>query len=132
MIIVIDALNRHLHEGILDDMFRLRARVFADRLGWEVTIEEGREIDAFDALDPAYVVGLDEEGDDAVIPHMDLGKMHRIRRPMRANPSSRPGCGSAHISTNCVVDAWSLLFASSPLAVRTRLATLSLFPVPPD
>ena len=62
MIIVIDALNKHLHEDILDEMFRLRARVFADRLGWDVTIEDGREIDAFDALDPAYVVGLDAEG----------------------------------------------------------------------
>jgi acyl homoserine lactone synthase len=43
-------------------MFRLRARVFADRLGWEVKVEDGKEMDEFDRLDPAYVVGLDEEG----------------------------------------------------------------------
>lgn len=62
MILVIDALNRSRFKDVLDDMFRLRARVFGDRLGWEVEIEDGKEIDKFDHLDPAYVVGLDEEG----------------------------------------------------------------------
>jgi N-acyl-L-homoserine lactone synthetase len=61
MILVIDALNRHLHGDILEDMFRLRARVFAGRLGWDVTITDGREVDRFDALHPAYLVGLDED-----------------------------------------------------------------------
>lgn len=61
MILVIDALNRHLHHSILDEMFQLRARVFGDRLGWDVRIEDGREIDEFDALDPAYVIGLDDD-----------------------------------------------------------------------
>lgn len=63
MIIVIDALNRHRFEGILDDMYKLRARVFQDRLGWDVKVRDGKEIDAFDALDPAYVVCLDDDGD---------------------------------------------------------------------
>ncbi|MFP4327807.1 MAG: acyl-homoserine-lactone synthase [Paracoccaceae bacterium] len=62
MIIVIDALNKHRFEHVLDEMYRLRARVFADRLGWDVQVHDGKEIDEFDALDPAYVVGLDEAG----------------------------------------------------------------------
>lgn len=62
MIIVIDAINKHRFQHVLDDMFRLRARVFADRLGWEVEVSDGKEIDKFDRLDPAYVVGLDDEG----------------------------------------------------------------------
>jgi N-acyl-L-homoserine lactone synthetase len=62
MIIVIDAINRRKFGAILDEMFRLRARVFGDRLGWEVDVKDGKEIDRFDALDPAYVVGLDDEG----------------------------------------------------------------------
>lgn len=62
MIIVIDALNRDRFEALLDEMFRLRARVFGDRLGWEIAVKDGREIDRFDALDPAYLVGLDGEG----------------------------------------------------------------------
>ncbi|SED20005.1 acyl homoserine lactone synthase [Rhodobacter sp. 24-YEA-8] len=63
MIIVIDAVNKHLFEDVLDDMYRLRARVFSDRLGWDVSIEQGREIDRFDHLDPLYLVGLDTEGE---------------------------------------------------------------------
>lgn len=62
MIIIIDALNKHEYQDLLDQMFRLRARVFAGRLGWEVNVEDGKEIDQFDALDPAYVVGVDDEG----------------------------------------------------------------------
>ncbi len=62
MIIVIDALNRDQFGDLLDEMFRLRARVFAGRLGWEVQVQDGKEVDKFDALDPAYVIGLDDEG----------------------------------------------------------------------
>ena len=62
MIIVIDALNKDRFADLLDDMYQLRARVFGDRLGWEVEIIDGREIDQFDRLDPAYVIGLDDEG----------------------------------------------------------------------
>ena len=62
MILVIDSLNKHEFPEILDDMFRLRGRVFGGRLGWEVEVTDGREIDAFDRLDPIYVIGLDEAG----------------------------------------------------------------------
>lgn len=61
MIIVIDGTNRHNYTHLLDEMFALRARVFGDRLGWEVDIQNGREIDQFDALDPAYVIGLNDD-----------------------------------------------------------------------
>lgn len=62
MILIIDGLNRDKYAAVLDDMFRLRKRVFHDRLGWDVTVENGMEIDDFDALDPAYVLSLDDEG----------------------------------------------------------------------
>ena len=62
MIIVIDALNKDRFTDLLDEMFRLRARVFGDRLGWEVDIRDGKEIDNFDNMDPAYVIGIDENG----------------------------------------------------------------------
>ncbi|EEE38433.1 autoinducer synthesis protein [Rhodobacteraceae bacterium KLH11] len=62
MILVVDGLNRHLFTEVLDEMFELRARVFGGRLGWDVNIEDGKEIDQFDHLDPAYVIGLDDEG----------------------------------------------------------------------
>ncbi|MGH1412320.1 MAG: acyl-homoserine-lactone synthase [Pelagimonas sp.] len=62
MIIVVDGLNRDRYTRLLDEMFELRARVFGKRLGWEVDIKDGKEIDQFDALDPAYVIGLNDDG----------------------------------------------------------------------
>lgn len=62
MIIVVDALNCDRFGDVLDEMFQLRARVFGGRLGWDVQVHNGREIDRFDLLDPAYIIGLDAEG----------------------------------------------------------------------
>ncbi len=62
MIIVVDGLNRDRYSRLLDEMFALRARVFGKRLGWEVDIKDGKEIDQFDALDPAYVIGVNDDG----------------------------------------------------------------------
>lgn len=62
MIIAIDALNRDRFESLLDEVFRLRARVFGDRLGWDINVTDGKEIDQFDSLDPVYLVGLDDDG----------------------------------------------------------------------
>ena len=45
-----------LSAGLLDSMFRLRAEVFHQRLGWDVRVEQGREHDWFDLLGPRYVV----------------------------------------------------------------------------
>jgi acyl homoserine lactone synthase len=61
MILVIDALNRHRFGPVLDDMYKLRARVFRDRMGWDVSVRNGREKDLFDDLDPAYLVALDDD-----------------------------------------------------------------------
>lgn len=63
MLFIVDALNRDKYWPLLDEMFKLRARVFNDRLGWDVTVENGMEIDEFDSLDPAYVIGLDASGE---------------------------------------------------------------------
>ncbi len=63
MIIVIDGINQHQFTDVLDEMFKLRARVFGDRLGWEVNIQNGREHDQFDDLHPAHVVSINDEGD---------------------------------------------------------------------
>lgn len=37
-------------------MHRLRTRVFKERMGWEVPILSGMEIDGYDAIDPYYMV----------------------------------------------------------------------------
>ncbi len=63
--IAIDAKGHGGSGSLLDGMHRLRARVFADRLGWQVQIEQGRERDEYDALDPTYILALTEWGDVA-------------------------------------------------------------------
>lgn len=62
MILVVDATNKEKFGTVLDDMFQLRARVFDERLGWDVNVENGRERDVFDDLNPSYAIGLDDEG----------------------------------------------------------------------
>lgn len=46
----------------LDEMHRLRARVFAERLQWDVRVENGQERDEFDQLKPLYLLSIDETG----------------------------------------------------------------------
>lgn len=43
------------------DMYKLRARIFKDRMGWDVPILSGMEIDGYDALDPHYMMIRDED-----------------------------------------------------------------------
>lgn len=62
MIYVIDALNYHKAPTLLDEMHKLRARVFKDRLDWEVTVRNGRERDYFDDLNPVYLLHVDNDG----------------------------------------------------------------------
>jgi acyl homoserine lactone synthase len=38
------------------EMYRLRAKVFKERMGWEIPIMSGMEIDGYDALDPYYML----------------------------------------------------------------------------
>ena len=51
------------HEPLLNEMFTARKRLFADRLGWDVTIDEnGWETDQYDPLHPLYLIATDEKG----------------------------------------------------------------------
>ena len=43
---------------LLEAMYHLRGRVFADRLGWDVSIENGLEIDRYDRLAPLYILAV--------------------------------------------------------------------------
>jgi len=42
-------------------MFRLRARVFRDRLGWDVHVVDGKERDKYDDEAPVYLIYADDE-----------------------------------------------------------------------
>lgn len=47
------------------EMFRLRHRVFKERLGWDVQSMEGLEKDRFDELQPSYLLAFD--GSDRLV-----------------------------------------------------------------
>jgi len=51
------------NEALLDGMFKARKRLFADRLGWDVTVDaKGWETDQYDPLHPLYLIATDERG----------------------------------------------------------------------
>jgi acyl homoserine lactone synthase len=43
------------------NMYRLRAKVFKERMGWEVPVMSGMEIDGYDALDPTYMLICEQD-----------------------------------------------------------------------
>lgn len=60
MILAIEGVDRQAYPELFEQMFRMRAAVFSERLGWDVTVVDGREIDCFDAEDPLYLLCVDE------------------------------------------------------------------------
>src|SRR3546814_15443819 len=46
----------------LAEMYRLRYRVFKQRLDWDVEVSGDMELDAFDALHPAYLLQRAPDG----------------------------------------------------------------------
>ncbi|MBB4189419.1 acyl homoserine lactone synthase [Sinorhizobium terangae] len=61
-VIAISARPDFREKRLLEQHHRLRARVFSDRLGWEVSVSDGQESDPFDELQPTYVLAVSESG----------------------------------------------------------------------
>ncbi len=55
-----DVIGQNLN--LVSDMFRLRRRVFADTLNWDVTTVGDFEIDKYDAYSPTYLVVQNDAG----------------------------------------------------------------------
>ena len=72
MIKMIHGHERHLFPREIDQMHRLRKRVFYDRMHWDVPIINNWEIDGFDAMDPLYLLAMDDKnnvvGSSRVLP----------------------------------------------------------------
>jgi N-acyl-L-homoserine lactone synthetase len=63
MIVIYEGHQRQSHSELFDEMFRQRAVIFGQTLGWAVKIdEEGREIDEYDRDDTVYLMSLDSTG----------------------------------------------------------------------
>ncbi|MCH8620240.1 acyl-homoserine-lactone synthase [Undibacterium sp. TS12] len=54
--------RREFKHGDLCAMHKLRAKVFHDRMGWDVPIISGMEIDGYDAVDPYYMLMREPNG----------------------------------------------------------------------
>jgi acyl homoserine lactone synthase len=60
MIHLVEAQDRSAYADLVDDMHVLRARVFQERLKWDVDVVDGREIDRFDREGPLYLLALND------------------------------------------------------------------------
>jgi acyl homoserine lactone synthase len=56
------AARRDFKSKDLWEMHALRAKVFKGRLGWEVPVLSGMEIDGYDALEPLYMMMREQNG----------------------------------------------------------------------
>ena len=61
MIITLSQDDRIEHPALFDQMFQSRAAVFHDRMGWDVVVKDGHEVDRYDEeADPVYLLAVDE------------------------------------------------------------------------
>jgi N-acyl-L-homoserine lactone synthetase len=65
VIVVVDQSNSHAHSHLLEQMFQLRARIFHDRLHWDVQVIDGKERDKYDDERPVYIIYADEQSGKA-------------------------------------------------------------------
>lgn len=55
-------LRQEFDNDDINEMYRLRARVFRDRMGWDIPTIAGMEVDGYDALGPHYMLIQDPSG----------------------------------------------------------------------
>jgi len=61
-ILAVPAAARGEFADLIDAMHRLRARVFGERLDWDVDIKDDREADAYDQFNPTYILAVSTAG----------------------------------------------------------------------
>jgi N-acyl-L-homoserine lactone synthetase len=60
MIVVLEQHNAHQYQHLIDEMFRLRVRIFRYRLNWDVEVTDGKERDRYDDEQPVYIIHSDD------------------------------------------------------------------------
>ncbi len=61
MFLILENHSRLAHKNLVDLMFALRAKVFHDKLGWDVNVGARGELDAYDDATPAYLIWCNDE-----------------------------------------------------------------------
>lgn len=62
MLYLIDSSNYHLHKEDMDNMYRLRHKVFFEKMNWNVTSANDMEKDEYDEQNASYLIYKDESG----------------------------------------------------------------------
>lgn len=62
MIYVVNGADSDRYPKWMDEMHRLRAKVFKDRLNWDVCVVDGKERDRFDDCDATYLLSINSAG----------------------------------------------------------------------
>lgn len=125
MIILVNGGHASEFPAEIDAMHRLRAKVFSDRLGWDVRVQDGRERDEFDSLEPDYLIQRSVTGDVIGCVRMlpSLGpNMLRDVFPQLA-PGGVPALPGAWEASRYCIDA----DAGAATARGLRHATFELF-----
>lgn len=110
MILVCDSSNKLAHLAQLNAMFRLRYRVFHELLQWDVSVEEGWEIDDYDQNNPIYVLSLDPT-------------TRAVRGALRLLPTSGP---------NMLNDTFPVLLGGKPPIHSDTIWESSRFCIDPE
>lgn len=95
----------------LEEMFRLRYRVFKERLGWDVQCHNGMEQDEYDREGPAYLLLRDAEyrvvGTCRLLPTTGrymLGEVFRELLDGREPPSERTIWEGSRLAVECQLE----------------------------
>jgi acyl homoserine lactone synthase len=59
---VVSGARSHLPEGVYPRLTNYRYQVFVERLGWQLPVVGGAEVDQFDRPDSVYVVAEEDDG----------------------------------------------------------------------
>lgn len=71
MLRVLEGFEQAHHQDLFDQMFRQRARLFKDKLGWDVKVDaRGREVDQYDQGNTIYLITTNET--DAIVGSLRL------------------------------------------------------------
>jgi len=62
MLYLIDPSNYHMHKNDLENMYRLRHKVFYEKLKWDVISKNGMEKDEYDEQNMYYLIYKDQQG----------------------------------------------------------------------
>jgi N-acyl-L-homoserine lactone synthetase len=110
MIILINGSEKERYPRLISSMYRLRAKIFQERLGWDVTVKDGLEIDQFDDINPLYLIAVDPTGT-------------HVRGTVRLLPTTGP---------NMLRDVFPMLLPKNEIIESATIWECSRFAVDPS